>query len=166
MDDPYKLCNGESCDFNYVRYAGWSESNRACLKSFFSKPTVDLISRKITQLTLGVDPQNRPIVVPNIRICEVMDSVYQGFRPTTGDIFTRYIIQNDEQQNMVQTLIDQTIEIIVSNIRNTLGIQQANQELSAWVQVYGDFNTQGIRAHAPIKIAGKRPSPFQFHMNY
>lgn len=166
MSYEYRLCNEQSCDFNTMRHTGWSNSNRQCLQQFFSKQTVDLISRKVTELTMGVDPHNRKIVVPPVRICEVMDGVYQGYRPSTGDIYSRYIITNDQQQNMVQSLIDQTIEIIVSNIRNTLGIEQANQKLSAWVQVYGDFNTQGLRQHPPIKVQNKRPVPMQFNMNY
>lgn len=166
MTQPYRLCNDQSCDYNTIRYVGWNNSNRYCLKKFFSKETVDLISRKVTQLTMGVDPQNRPIVVPPVRICEVMDGVYQGYRPPVGDIYSRYIIENNEQNNMVQSLIDQTIEIIVSNIRNSLGIEQANEQLSAWVQLYGDFNTQGLRQHAPIKVLEKRPNPMEFHMRY
>lgn len=157
--------NNSLIDFNYQRYVGWDENNE-CFKSFFSSETVSLISRKVTHLTKGVDVKNRSIVVPDVRITEVMDGVYQGYRPTTGDIYSRYIIPNHEQGNMVQSMIDQTIEIIVSTIRNTLGMEQNNQRLSAWVQVYGDFNTNGLRQYAPIKVLGKRPAQMQFNMNY
>jgi hypothetical protein len=152
-------------DYNYLRYVGWGEQN-PCAKKFFSQNTVDVISKKVSELTRGVDPQNRKIVVPDERIGEVMDSVYQGFRPPTGDIFSRYIIPNNEQGNMVQNMIDQTIELITSHIRNNLEIEQYNSTLSSWVQVYGDFNTHNLRQHSPIKIRERKPSTMQFHMNY
>jgi hypothetical protein len=159
-------CNAlENCDFNYLRHVGWSEDNE-CIKKFYSKPTIKLISKKVSELTKGVDPLNRTIVVPDYRICEVMDGVRQGYRPTVGDIFTRYIIPNNEQADVLQSLIDQTIEIIVSNIKNSLGMEQENSKLSAWVQVYGDFNPHNLRQHSIIKTRERRPATMQFHMNY
>jgi hypothetical protein len=155
----------ETRDLNYTRYVGWRELND-CIKKYFSQQTVDLISKKVTELTRGVDKLNRPIKVPDYLIQNVMDGVYQGFRPSTGDIYSRYIVSNGEQQNMVQSMIDQTIEIITSNIRNQLGMDENNEKLSVWVQVYGDFNTAGLRQHAPIKTLNRRPATMQFHMNY
>lgn len=165
MDYGTQTCNGQQCDLNYMRYVGWSESN-ACIKFLFSRPTINLISRKITELTLGVDPKNRRIVVPDERICEVISSVYWNYRPATGDIYSRYIIPTSEQENAVQSIIDQTIELITSFIRNQFGILQANKQLSAWVQVMGDFNTHGLRQFPPIKVQAKRPETMQFNMNY
>lgn len=165
MDYGQTVDGGQVCDYNYLRYVGWSENN-ACMRKFFSLPTVKLISKRVTELTRGVDKKNRPIIVPDVRICEVMNSVYWNFRPPTGDIFTRYIIPNDEQPNMVQSMIDQTIELITSFIRNQLEMEQNNQTLSAWVQVYGDFNTAGLRQHGPIKTQEKKPNTMEFNMNY
>lgn len=162
---PQLLCNGDPSDFNYLRYVGWSEDNW-CIRKFFSPATVRLISRKVSQLTKGVDQHNRTIVVPDIRIAEVMDGVYQRFTPPTGDIFTRYIIPNSEQANMVQSLIDQTIEVIVSNIRGQLGIEEANRKLTVWTTVLGDFNEHGLRAHPVLKTLEKSPARMQFNMNY
>jgi len=158
-------CGGQICDSNYMRYAGWDETNPA-VRYLFSPETIRMISKKITQLTLGVDPKNRPILVPDNRICEVLDGIYSNYRPNVGDIHTRYIISSNAQQDQIASVIDQTIEMIVSNIRNQIGMETNNQKLSAWVQLYGDFNTAGLRQFAPIKIKEKRPSTFQFHMNY
>lgn len=159
-------CNSlENCDFNYLRYVGWNQDNE-CIKKFYSKPTIKLISKKVSELTKGVDPLNRTIIVPEYRICEVMDGVFQGYKPRVGDIFTRYIIPNNEQTNVLQSLIDQTIEIIVSNIKNNLGMEQENSKLSAWVQVYGDFNPHNLRQHSIIKTRERKPATMQFHMNY
>jgi hypothetical protein len=152
-------------DYNYLRYPGWEENN-ACLQKYFSQETVNLISYHITKLTQGVDPKNRSIIVPDCIIYNVMDGIFRGYRPPVGDIYSRYIIPNNEQESMIQSMIDQTIEVITANIRNSLGMEQCNQKLSKWVEVMGDFNTAGLRQHAPIKVLGKRPAPMQFNMNY
>lgn len=154
-----------TCDYNYLRFAGWQETN-ACISSYYSKNTVKTISKKITELTKGLDKYNRPIVVPDEQICKVMDGVYRNYTPPVGDIYSRYIVPNNEQENRVQSMIDQTIEVIVSNIRNTYGMNEWNESLSAWVQVYGNFNPQNLRAHDIIKVKGKRPAVMQFNMNY
>jgi hypothetical protein len=158
-------CGGEICDSNYMRYVGWDESNPA-VQSLYSKETIKLISKKVTELTRGVDPENRPILVPDNRICEVLDGIYSNYRPNVGDIYTRYILPNNAQQDQVASVIDQAIEIIVGNIRNQIGMERNNEKLTAWIQLYGDFNTGGLRQHAPIKIREKRPSTMQFFQNY
>jgi hypothetical protein len=145
------------CDDNFMRYVGFKEDNE-CIKKYFSKTTVRIISRKVTELTMGVDPQNRPIVVPEKNICSVMSQIYQAFRPAVGSIYSRYIVPTDEPDSYVQNMIDQVIEIIVSDIRNNLGIEQHNATLTAWTTVLGDFNTQGLRSHSIIKIRERNTS--------
>lgn len=159
------ICNGQTCDLNYLRHVGWDESNE-CIKQLYSANTIRTISKKVTELTRGVDKLNRPIIVPDARICEVIDGVYQGFRPPTGDIYSRYIVPNDQQASMVQNMIDQTIEVITNHIRNEIGIEQQNQKLTAWVQLLGDFNKEGLRQFPPIKVKERRPNVMQFNMNY
>jgi hypothetical protein len=157
--------NSDIHDYNYIRYCGWGEDNK-CIIKLFSPETVRMISKKVTELTIGVDYKNRKIIVPDERIYEVLDGTFRAYRPPTGDIYSRYIIPNDNQANMVQSIIDQTIEVITSNIRNQLGMEEQNQKLSAWVQLYGDFSEHQLRQHAPIKILEKRPATMQFNMNY
>ena len=165
MDYGYKISNKEVCDYNYLRYVGWDQNNE-CFRKYYSKETIDMISKKVTELTRGVDPKNRKIIVPDARICEVMDGIYNNFRPATGDIYSRYIVPNNQQANMVQSMIDQTIEVITDFIRNEIGIEQNNQKLSAWVQVYGDFNPHNLTQVPPIKTRERRPATMQFHMKY
>lgn len=153
-------------EYNSYRYVGWDGNTDLCRAKFFSKEIVNLISRKVTELTEGVDKKNRLILVPDDTIKQVMDGVYQSFTPTVGDIHSRYIISDNEQTDTLTTMIDQTIEIIVSNVRNTIGIEQHNESLSTWVQVYGDFNKHGLRAHPTIYTREKRPDTMQFNMNY
>ena len=159
-----ETCQGV-CDYNYYRFQLWSEDN-ACIQQLYSPTTVNLISQKVSELTKGVDHLNRKIIVPYDTICQVIDGIYQVYRPPRGDIHTRYHIPNMEQDNVVQSIIDQTIELIVTNIRNEYDINKNNEKLSAWVQVLGDFNTNGLRSHDVLKIKERRANTMQFNMNY
>ena len=56
-------------DENFMRYVGWSESDPfsgtvlSGTQQFFSQDTVNIISAKVTQLTMGVHEKNLPIKV-------------------------------------------------------------------------------------------------------
>lgn len=165
MEYATEIC-GSFCDDNYVKHVGYSENN-VCIQKYYNQSTVRIISKKITELTLGVDPQNRPIIVPDSTICSIMSDVYNSYRPPTGDIYSRYIVPSGtSSESYVQNMIDQVIEIIVSDIRNNLEMEENNRKLSIWTTVYGDFNQSGLRQHPPIKVRNKRPTPLQFNMNY
>ena len=153
------------CDDNYIKHVGYFPNN--CIKEYFNAKTVKLISNKITQLTLGVDENNRPIIVPNKTICKIMNDIYNTYKPPTGDIYSRYNVSSGiTSENYVQNMIDQVIEIIVSDIKNNLEMEENNRKLSIWTTVYGDFNEHQLRQHPPIKIRNKRPASMQFNMNY
>lgn len=151
---------------NFTRYVGYRNASSQ-EELFFNKNTINLISKKVTQLLEGVDPLNRKIVVPDKTIENIMDSVYSNFRPAIGDIYTRYIVRNvPYNDNYFQQWIDQTIEIIVSDIKNQIGIEQNNSKLTIWTTVLGENNPEGLRAHAPITIRNRHPEQMQFNMNY
>ena len=152
-------------DYNYYRYSLWNADND-CYDALFSQGTIDLISKKVTELTRGLDTKGREIVVPDETIAKVLDGINQGYTRVVGDIYTRYFIQSDEQQNMVQSIIDQTIEVITNNVRNQYDMEKNNRTLTAWVQVYGDFNASSLRYHPIIKVRDRRPNTMEFHMNY
>jgi hypothetical protein len=153
-------------DFGYIKHIGYSETND-CIAKYFDSSTVKLISYKITQLLAGVDSQNRPIVVPDSTIVSVMNDIYDGYRPPTGDIYSRYNIPSGTtSESYVQNMIDQVIEVITSYVRNTLEMEENNRKLSVWTTVYGDFNEHGLQQHSQIKVQNKRPNPFMFNMNY
>lgn len=168
MEYAIKLETDDGClyDEGYIKHAGYKENN-ACIKKYFSNKTAEIISKKVTELTIGVAPNNRPIKVPLQNIYYVMNDVYSSYRPPTGDIFTRYNIRSGETtHSYLQNMIDQTIEIIVSDIKNSFGMQKYNESLTVWTTVLGDFNQHGLTQTPPIKTQNKRPTPFQFHMNY
>lgn len=164
VNGPAKLCDGGLIDQNFTRFVGWREEYPSISK-FFSQETVNLISKKVSELTRGVHPKNKIIIVPDDAITGVMSTIFQYYRPQTGDIYSRYIIPNDSR-NDINYMIDQVIEVITNHIINEYGMIEANNKLSAWVQVYGNFNTHNLTQTPPIKTRGKRPAVMQFHMNY
>lgn len=156
----------KNCDDNFFRHVGYKQDN-SCIQEYFSLDTVKKIKEQVTQLTLGVDPKNRPIVVSDRVIYHVMSQINDSFRPQTGDIFTRYIIPSGVSNlSYVNDMINQVIEIIVSDIKTNTLMEENNKKLSAWTTVYGDFNEHNLRQHPIIKVQDKRPEPFQFNMNY
>lgn len=152
-------------DDNYNRYIGYRENN-ACIDKYFDAQTVSTISKKITQLLQGVDPKGRPIIIPDKTIYSVMSTLQDNYQPPTGDIHSRYTIPSREQKSMVQSLIDQTIEILTADVRNNYAVEESNSRLSIWTTVLGDFNPHNLRSFPPIKILKKRPATMQFNMNY
>jgi hypothetical protein len=149
-----------------TKFVGFSDYN-SCIKQYFSHETINIISRKLTQLLQGVDPKNRQIIIPDDKIGFVMDSIYQNYRPPTGDIYGRYNVPSgDSTVSYVQDMIDQVIEVIYADVKNNLEMEQYNSKLSAWVQVLGDFNDNQLRSYAPIKTRVRRPNPLEFNMKY
>ena len=152
---------------NYTRHSGYQDTSVLLQKNFYNVNTVNTISKKLTQLLQGVDPSNRRIIIPDKIITNVMDSVYNDFVPETGDIFTRYIIPSGlNSDDYITSLIDQTIQVIYSDVKNNIEMEQNNKKLSAWVQVLGDFNDNNLRSYPPIKVLNKHPAYGQFNMNY
>ena len=156
-------------DNGYYKYIGWGETinDRQNYHELWSPNQLQIISDKITQLLQGVHPENRSIIVPYNTIGNVMSQVYETNRPKVGDIYSRYQQgQTELQRNDVRDIIDRTIEIIVSQIRNEYQMIEQNNKLTVWNSLYGDFNPNGLRAHPPIKLRKRGPNRFQFHMNY
>ena len=158
---------GNICDDNYQRFVGYTQCNNPALNKLYDPKTIKFVSNKISELLMGVDPKNRKIVVPDTTICGIISQCYDNYRPPTGDIFSRYTIPTGQGEvDSVQNIINQTIEIITSQVRTTLEMEQNNEKLTIWTTVLGDFNEHKLRSHAPIKVLNKRPNPMEFHMNY
>lgn len=147
----------------YLSHVGYSDSNEA-IAGYFSLETARLISAKVTELLRGFYPPG--VIVPCDRVMEVMNDIYRAYRPPTGDIFTRYHIPSSENPNMVDAMINQAIQVIVSDVKNNLSTEEANSKLDNWAILYGDFNAWGLRQHAPISTREKKPKTMLFNMNY
>ena len=70
---------------NYNKFVGYEQNQH--LNHFFNQDTVQLISKKVTELLHGVHPENKQIVVPDKNIVAVMNQVYNNFRSKFGDIY-------------------------------------------------------------------------------
>jgi hypothetical protein len=157
----------QDINLEYTRHSGYQDTSNEFQRKFYNINTVNTISKKLTELLKGVDPLNRPIVIPNKSIVNIMDSVYQGFRPQTGDIFSRFTMPNGlNSDDYIQSLIDQTIEIIYADVKNNMEMEQYNKKLSVWTTVLGDFNDNQLRSYPPIKVLNKHPQYMAFFENY
>lgn len=150
----------------YIKHVGYYGQTNYVIDKLFSPHTIKIISQKITQLLAGVEPNNRPIVVPDKTINHVMSEVVDSYTPRTGDIYSRYNIPSGQTDDGFNEIINQTIEIITEAIKTDYGIRENNSKLTKWTTVLGNFNEHGIRAHPILKIKKKRPTPMQFNMNY
>lgn len=146
-----------------IAHSGFSSTN-ANFDTLFSHDTASFLSRKITELLRPFYPPG--ITVPLDKISNVLNAVYEAYRPSTGDIYSRYTIPSNENPNCIDEILNQTIQIIVSQIKDTLIMEQTNENLSIWTTVLGDFNKHGLQSHAPIKIRNRKPQSMQFNMNY
>ena len=163
MEYATEIC-GEICNDQFIKHVGYIDN--ICIQNLYSKGNINKISCKITELLMGVNKDNRPIVVPDKTICSVMSSVYENFRPETGDIYTRYNIPKAREPDFIQRMIDQVINIITTDVKVNLGIDECNRNLSIWTTVLGDFNLHNLRSHSKIKLRERRPQPMAFQMNY
>jgi hypothetical protein len=134
------------------------------VNALFSVDTIKFISQKATDLLRDFRPEG--IIIPLDTVERVLNAVYESYVPSTGDIFTRYTIVTNENDNHVDAIINQTLKIIVSQVKADLTNECKNSNLTAWTQVLGDFNSEGLRAHPPIKLSRKRPRQMLFNMRY
>jgi hypothetical protein len=156
-------------DNGFKQHVGWSETikDHPNYCELWGSKKLLQIQQKITQLLEGLRSDGRQIIVPVSTIGNVMSQVYETHRPQVGDIYSRYIQEDVEsERNDNRDIVDRTIEIVVTQIRNEYEIAQNNNKLTIWSTLYGDFNKQGLRAHPPIKIRKRRSDRMMFHMNY
>jgi hypothetical protein len=165
----YSSLNNTNYNGNYMANVGWEETSagNCIVDSLYSEPMLEAISQAITRNLRGVDPQNRPIIVSKENIASVISNVYRfGTRANIGDIHSRFIVPHATERNDLQNIINQTMNIIISNIKNQMEMEQNNKKLTVWTTVLGDFNKEGLRAHAPIKLRRRHPQYMAFNMNY
>lgn len=144
----------------HLKYSGYSDEFNSHVRDFFSQNSIDAISTRVTSLLKNVDNRGREIVVPDKRIFEVMNSVYSSYSPPTG--FDQFMTKDDYVLNM----IGQAVARIVYDVKNTVEYEQCMEKKSIWTTVLGDFNSDNLRGHAPIKLRNKRPNSFEFNMKY
>ena len=158
-----------SLDGNYMANVGWPTTNEGnqALEFLFSEENLQNMSDTITRSLDGVDPQGRSIRVSPENIARVLSNVYRfGTRTQIGDIHSRFIVPPSELRCDLRNIVNQALNIIITQIRNQTEMETYNKSLTVWTTVLGDFNEHGLRGHAPIKIRRKHPQYMAFNMNY
>ncbi len=161
--------NYNQLDNGYSQYVGWGQTiqDRGDYATLWEPNRLVQMQQKITELLAGVDEQNRPIVVPVNTIANVLSQVFGANRPEVGSIYSRYIqMEPESTRNDVRDIVDRTINIVVSQVKNEMLMIQQNKRLSIWSTLYGDFNKDQLRAHPPIKIRNKHPQYMAFFENF
>jgi hypothetical protein len=149
----------------YTAHVGYTNTN-INIARYFSEDTIKFIQKRVFNILSCTFPQG--VLVPCDKIVNVLNEVYRTFRPPTGDIYSRFTIPSNDiaANSYLDNLVNQTITIIVQDVRNNLLTEKNNQSLSIWTTVLGDFNNKGLRSYAPIKLREKRPQTMLFNMNY
>ena len=153
----------------YMANVGWESTidGNSEVAFLFSDANLEQLSQAITRALVGVRQDNKQIIVSKENIASVMSNVYRfGTRQNIGDIHSRFIVPQSELRCDLRSINNQTMNIIVSQIKNQVEMEQNNQKLSVWSTLYGDFNKEGLRSHPPIKIRRKHAQYMAFNMNY
>jgi hypothetical protein len=146
-----------------IAHPGYSNTNSG-IEALFSMDTVLFISKKVTELLRQFYPQG--VVVPLDLLINVLNAIYEAYRPSTGDIYSRYTIPSNENQNCIDEIINQTVQVVVTQVKDNIGMDQRNSQLTKWTSLLGDFNQQGLRSHPPIKTNKKKPQSLLINMVY
>lgn len=149
----------------YNTHVGYENTN-INIARYFSQDTIQYIQHMVNNILKSKFPQG--VFVPCNIVMNVLNTVYKSFRPPTGDIYSRYNIPSDDiaANSYLDNMVNQTITIIVQDVENNIGIERANESLDIWTTILGDFNKNGLRSHAPIKLSNKRPKTALFNLNY
>lgn len=145
-------------DFRSQAHVGWN-----CSTYFFSNNNINYLSAAITELLMST---GKIIKVADHVIGSVMSNIATNFRPSTGDIYSRYTIPTEEGRDNLRTMNEQVITLIVNTIRGEYDQEACNARLSVWTTVLGDFNHEGLRSHSKIKIKENDYMKGMFSMNY
>ena len=147
-------------DFNYYRHVGYTGAKWT--ESLFSPESMGAVQTVVHKKT--------GVWVPSETVKNVIDGVLVNFRPVNINPFTRLTMMPLENpyDDPWQNVLLQTADILVGQINADIGLREQSKKLTRWTgTMYGeDVNKEQLRHFAPIKVAQKRPAPFQFHMRY
>lgn len=161
--------NSTPSNNSYMAYVGWdyTSGSEKDLEYLFSEANLVTLRDQIAESLVGVDPQGRKIHVALDKIASVLGNVYQNTtRQRIGDIHSRYIVPQDQARCDIREINNTTANIVVRAIRDEYETIENNKKLSVWSTLYGDFNKEGLRSHAPLKIRRRHPQYMAFNMNY
>ena len=153
-------------DYNSNIHVGWSSTGKE-FKSYndlFKQETINYISKTVTKYLRKMTKQ--AIVVCDEQIRQMITSVWNTEAGgDTANIYTKDTFDLNKQASYTR-IIQIVIESITSQIKNQYEMEQCNNDLDIWVQLYGDFNKAGLRQHPKIKLRERHPQYMMFNMNY
>ena len=132
------------------------------VQALFSTETLLLISRVVSEDLR--DLYEPGIIVPLETIANVLNALFEAYRPPSGDSITMYNVVSGENPNSVDALINQTVNVIVGQVKSQLIMEQNNSKLTKWSTVLGTHNEHGLRSHPVLKVRNRRPQPMMFNM--
>jgi hypothetical protein len=141
------------------RYVGFMST--PLYDMWFSPPT-------LAQCRIGIETYLHKIELGYVHVTDrsiwsAMDTVYKGYTPIKGDIFTQFnrVGQVDEYD----LLLKRVIELVTSSVKDEAFLQIEQNKLNIWDTLLGDFNRHGLRQTPVIKLNNKR-IPFAFVQRY
>lgn len=146
----------------YIAHVGYRDTSLN-IQALFSIETLLLISRAVTESLR--DLHEAGIIVPLDKISNILNALYEAYRPPSGDPMTMYNTVSNEEANAVNALINQTINVIVGQVRSQLIMEQNNSRLTKWSTVLGTHNEHGLRSHSALKLRNRRPQPLMLNMS-
>jgi hypothetical protein len=122
----------------------------------WSRESIDFVSKQVTEI-LNTE-FDKTIIVPDATIIDVLNSQLQYYRPKTGDIFTRYNLENTipDGTNDSLTLMKASIDIIVAAVSGDMTQETSSNSFSIWNSV--DGSSLGMQAHPQVKLNMRRPA--------
>jgi len=151
-----------SNNHQYIAHVGYKDTSLN-VRALFSTETLFLISNAVTNNLRDIYAPG--IIVSLALINNVLNALYEAYRTPSGDPITMYNVVSNENPNMVDALINQTINVITGSVKSQLIIERNNFKLNKWDTVLGTHNAQGIRSHPVLKINDKRPQSMMFNMH-
>jgi len=148
-------------------YIGWNtvvEWNHLP-RQLFTKRTINMIRQQVYEYLLK--SLNKKIAPSEKVTIIALYGVYENHIPRTGDIYGKFTVVDQSQQDDYGYIVDKTISMLIDGIQTDIGMQEANSKLSIWnATVLGDFNENGLRQYAPLKMRERGPDRMLFHMKY
>ena len=134
-------------DENYLRFVGWNPVQGG-YNLFFSKENIQYLHNRIHE---SLQARGHNIRLTDTVLGGVMSAVFQSNDPVIGDAYTQFTIPAAHPRNDLKQWNQRVIDIVVNYILDEYENTKANQRLTKWTTVLGDFNPDGLRSHDILK---------------
>lgn len=149
---------------------GSNESNGGIYGTNYAQFTDEMVRYVSGMVTEVLKRSGYNVIVPDDKIVHVMTEVYKNQSPGgLGDIYSRFIIDGigGQPRDDIEQILDKTIEIITSQVRDTFDSAKINQQYSVWNStILDENNALGIRRYSKIKLRNRGYDTNLVHMRY